>query len=108
SSQTHVASAAICMGYDGILANDWAHWIDATTLRVPDTLALNLRIAEAVHARLLAMFANVDLDAFDREVRARAAEEAGPVLTEEAVATVCYDAATRDATGPSAAEEPEA
>lgn len=84
----------LLVGFDGLLSGGGVPWLDATTLKEPAALPLNLRFLEAIHARLFAIYDKVDLRAaFGR------AREAGE-LTDESVALSCHFA-------PPGAPEPE-
>ena len=79
------------VGYDGILASDATPWLDTTSAGGRRALAQNLRIVEAVHAKLFAVYEKVDLDAVYRTARDEAASttSAADALTEENVAVTC-------------------
>lgn len=96
--------------HDGVLASEFAPWIDVDAIleTEPDALAANVAIVEAVHARLLDVFAKVDLAAAYGRVREAAAGVAGDVVpTQEAVAAtfaVAEPEVARDAESPAPAE----
>lgn len=75
--------------HDGVLASEFAPWINVDTIleAEPDALAANLAFVEAIHGRLLEVFAKVDLNAAYGRVRDAAAGSAGDAApTQEAVA----------------------
>lgn len=95
---TRGMSAALCVGYDGLLANDWAHWIDARSLPEPDALAINVAVLEALRDRLLTQWMKIDHDALASRARAaaRTSGEVDPSQMAESVAAVCQALVQRD------------
>jgi ketosteroid isomerase-like protein len=96
------------VGYDGILASDATPWLDATSAGGRRALAQNLRIVEAIHAKLFSVYERVDLDAVYRTARdsAESATSAVDALTDENVAVTCQLAPVDEPTAEVGAERP--
>jgi hypothetical protein len=89
------SALSLSIGYDGQLANYATPWIDAESVldRCPLVLQSNLRILEAIHAKLFALYEKVDVAAVLARIRKRIerssgeGEESEP--TDEEFAAVC-------------------
>lgn len=64
---------SLMIGFDGLLCNFATPWFDVDSVldNCPFALACNLRILEAIHARLYAMFEKVDIEAVLARIRKR-------------------------------------
>lgn len=82
-------STLVSLRHDGLLASEHAPWIRVGNLETPEpeALAANLVIVEAIHERILGLFAKVDLVAvYDRVREAAAGEPGGDAPSAEDVA----------------------
>ncbi len=92
--RSHTSNLTLTLTFDGLLANFATPWIDTDTIlsKQPEALRANLKIVEAVHAKLYELYEKIDVKAvaerFRERVRASALiEEAEP--SEEEFAALC-------------------
>lgn len=90
-----VFSTTLCLRHDGLVANEFARWITADTIlhEQPEALDVNLAIVEALHARLMEVFARVDLAAMYDNVRGDAGGAAGAEAPTQAALLASFTAA---------------
>ncbi len=93
------SALSLSIGYDGQLANYATPWIDAESVleRCPLVLQSNLRILEAIHAKLFALYEKVDVAAvlarFRKRIEQPAVESEDNEPTDEEFAAVCQSIA---------------
>lgn len=77
--QSLTFAVAVRVGHDGRIASELAPWVDVDTVDLEPSLALgaNLAFLEPLHARLLDVFAWIDLAAIHDRVRRDAKGDAG-------------------------------
>jgi hypothetical protein len=61
--------AMLAVAFDGSVSSGATPWLDATSLRDRDALALSVRLLETIHAKLFAIFDKIDLAAAFGRVR---------------------------------------
>lgn len=102
-------ATTLAVRHDGLIANQFARWITADEIlhEQPEALDVNLALVEALHARLMEIFARVDLAAMYDHVRRDAGGAAGGEGPTQAAILASFSAVESPDTAEPADEEPQ-